>query len=220
LAGAVTSIDSVPAVVIREAGTAAVSCVGETNVVVKGLPFQVTAVELVNPLPLAVRMKAAPPAVTLVGEMLVRVSEPRIVKGRKAGCGDPVTLTATVSGVVNRIAGTSAVSCVEETKLVVSTVPFQMTCVPPPLGANRKPDPFTVSVKDGLPAGAEFGEMLVSVIVCAEVMGKINAFDTRLPLCAEIDAVPCSAIRLAGTVAVICVALTTVVESAVPFHRR
>jgi hypothetical protein len=39
-AGFTTVIEAVPAVATREAGTAAVSCVGETNVVGKAVPFQ------------------------------------------------------------------------------------------------------------------------------------------------------------------------------------
>jgi hypothetical protein len=41
--GLTTVIGAVPAVAIRAAGTVAVSCVPETNVVVSGVPFQFTA---------------------------------------------------------------------------------------------------------------------------------------------------------------------------------
>jgi hypothetical protein len=40
--GVRTVIDAVPAVAMRAAGTVAVSCVAETNVVPSGLPFQFT----------------------------------------------------------------------------------------------------------------------------------------------------------------------------------
>lgn len=106
----VTSMVAVPADAIRFAGTAAVSWVEETKVVASELPFQVMAVVLVNPVPFAVSVNAAPPAVTFAGEMLVSVSGARMVKGREAGCGEPVTLTAAVPVVVSRLAGTCAVS--------------------------------------------------------------------------------------------------------------
>lgn len=189
--------------------------------VVSGAPFHVTAVVFVNPVPFAVRVNPGPPAITLAGEMLVRDSGPVIVNGNDAGTGDPVTLTATVSGTVRKFDGMTAVNCVLETNVVAKGVPFQVMIVPvfavsaPPMN----PEPLTVSVNPGLPAATEVGERLVNVIGCEVLIEKLRAFDVTLPHCAVIDAVPCCAIRLAGTVAVIWVAFTTVVESAAPFHR-
>ena len=60
---------AVPAEAISEAGTAAVTCPALTNVVVRALPFQVTAVVAVNPAPLTVNVNPGPPATALVGEM-------------------------------------------------------------------------------------------------------------------------------------------------------
>lgn len=109
----------------------------------------------------------------------------------------------------------------EETKLVVRVVPFQVTSVPTAVVLKFpkvKPDPLTVMVKVGLPATAALGDRLVSVMVCGAVMENVRAFDTRVPLCAVTVAVPCCEIRFGGTVALNCVAETTVVLSAAPFQ--
>ena len=222
-----TSIATVPGAAIRAAGTAAVSCVADKKVVASRLPFQVTVVVPRNPVPFAVRVKAGPPAATLDGEMPVRVSvwEFVMVKGSDAGCGDPVTLTAAVPAVVSSAAGATAVSCIADTNVVDNGEPFQVTTVP---AANVvdvavpdvNPDPFTVSVRAGLPAGAELGDRLVKVTVpCGAVMEKLSAFETWFPFCAVIVADPCCAIRFAGTVVVIKFEFTTVVESTDPFQR-
>ncbi len=61
----------VPAVAMSVAGIAAVSCVEETNVVVRFAPFQRTTEALTKLLPFTVNVKAAPPAVAEVGLMPV-----------------------------------------------------------------------------------------------------------------------------------------------------
>jgi hypothetical protein len=61
----------VPAAAISAAVMAACSCVALTKVVVRFEPFHCTTELLMNPLPLTVRVKAAPPAVALVGEIEV-----------------------------------------------------------------------------------------------------------------------------------------------------
>jgi len=63
------------------------SCVADTKVVASGLPFHVTEVALVNPVPFNVRVKAGPLTETVEGEMLVnvRVVELEMVKGSDAG---------------------------------------------------------------------------------------------------------------------------------------
>ena len=77
--------DAVPAVAIRAEGTLAVSWLALTKVVVRFVPFQVTTVDAVKPPPLAVRVKVGPPAVALVGEMLVRLSAGLMVKVSAGG---------------------------------------------------------------------------------------------------------------------------------------
>src|SRR5262245_20085516 len=71
-AGVNTVMLGVPAAAISLAGMAAVSCVDETNVVVRPAPLTCT-IELLEKLePVTVRVKAAPPADAAVGLMLVR----------------------------------------------------------------------------------------------------------------------------------------------------
>ena len=72
-AGFVTVTVAVPAVAISAAVIAAVNCVALTNVVVLAAPLNFTTDVDTNPVPLTVRVKAAPPAVALVGEREVAV---------------------------------------------------------------------------------------------------------------------------------------------------
>ena len=68
------------------------------------------------------------------------------------------TVTEAVPTVAIRAAVTVAVSCVEETNVVVSAVPFHFTVEP-----ETKLVPFTVSVNCGPPAVAQVG--LIEVVV-------------------------------------------------------
>ena len=72
-AGFVTVTVAVPAVAISAAVIAAVNCVALTNVVVLAAPLNFTTEVDTKPVPLTVRVKAAPPAVALVGEREVAV---------------------------------------------------------------------------------------------------------------------------------------------------
>ena len=72
-AGFVTVTGAVPAVAISAAVIAAVNCVAFTNVVVLAAPLNFTTDVETNPVPFTVRVKAAPPAVALVGEREVSV---------------------------------------------------------------------------------------------------------------------------------------------------
>ena len=64
---------AVPAVAISAAVIAAVNCVALTNVVVLAAPLNFTTDVDTKPVPFTVRVKAAPPAVALVGEREVSV---------------------------------------------------------------------------------------------------------------------------------------------------
>ena len=68
-AGFVTVTLAVPAVAISAAVIAAVSWVALTNVVVLAAPLNFTTDVDTNPVPFTVRVKAAPPAFALVGEI-------------------------------------------------------------------------------------------------------------------------------------------------------
>ena len=72
-AGLVTITVAVPAVAISAAVIAAVNCVAFTNVVVLAAPVNFTTEVDTKPVPFTVRVKAAPPAVALVGEREVAV---------------------------------------------------------------------------------------------------------------------------------------------------
>ena len=72
-AGFVTVTVAVPAVAISAAVIAAVNCVAFTKVVVLAAPLNFTTDVDTKPVPFTVRVKAAPPAVALVGEREVAV---------------------------------------------------------------------------------------------------------------------------------------------------
>jgi len=72
-AGVKTLIVRVPAVAMSLAGIAAVSWVGETNVVGRALPSTCTTELPTKFVPVAVSVKAGLPSATAVGLMLVRV---------------------------------------------------------------------------------------------------------------------------------------------------
>ena len=55
------------------AGTAAVSCVADTNVVTKAVPLKLTPVPLIKPVPFTVKVKPALPATAVLGVRLVIV---------------------------------------------------------------------------------------------------------------------------------------------------
>jgi len=65
--GFTTVIEAVPAVAMRAAGTMAVSCVAETNVVASGLPFQLTVEPETKLVPFTVNVNCTPPAGAHVG---------------------------------------------------------------------------------------------------------------------------------------------------------
>lgn len=71
--GVVTVTGTVPAVAIFAAGTTAVNEVALTNVVVRAAPFQFITDVLVKLVPVAVRVKEAPPAVAADGDTEVNV---------------------------------------------------------------------------------------------------------------------------------------------------
>src|SRR5579871_662728 len=82
-----------------------------------------------------------------------------MVKGRALEATPScLTVTLAVPGWAMRAAGTAAVSWAAESWVVGRAVPFHSTRAP-----GSKPLPFTVSVKAGPPASAEFGERVVRV---------------------------------------------------------
>jgi hypothetical protein len=74
-----------------------------------------------------------------------------------------VTVIEAVPGLATREAGTTAVSCVEETNVVASDVAFHLT-----VDVETKFVPFTVNVKPTLPAVTQLG--LIDVVVGAGLL--------------------------------------------------
>ena len=62
-----TVIEAVPAVAMRAAGTVAVSCVAETNVVARDVAFHFTVEPEAKLVPFTVNVNCGPPAVAQVG---------------------------------------------------------------------------------------------------------------------------------------------------------
>ena len=199
--GAVTPTEAIPTTVNKLAGTVAVSCVEETNVVLSAVPFQTTSVSVVNPEPPTVSVNVGPPGKADAGEMLVSVNGLPvcgvIVNVSGLGCGCALILTAAVPGDTNNDVGTMAVSCEVETNVVCNRIPFQVTLLPD----DGKLEPLTVSVSPGVPATVEFGDRLVSVGRLL-VMVKVSELEGVLPFCTVTEAEPACAIRPAGTAAV------------------
>ena len=112
-----------------------------------------------------------------------------------------------------RLAGTAAQTCMVVSDVVVSAAPFQSRVAP-----ETKLDPLAHNVKAGPVATATVGVRLVMTGPAA-VTGNAEALDGVPPgFTTVMLALPGVRIRLAVTAAVSCVALTSVVGSAVPFQ--
>jgi xanthosine utilization system XapX-like protein len=161
--GVTTVIEAVPAVVMRAAGTVAVNCVEEPNVVTRAVPFQFTVDPETKFVPFTVSVNPEPPAVAQVGLSELIVGAALIVNVCAVDV-DPAqgfaTVIDAVPAVAIREAGTVAVNCVEEPNVVLSGVPFQFTVAP-----LTKLVPFTVKVNCAPPAVAQVGlsELIVGL---------------------------------------------------------
>jgi hypothetical protein len=198
---------NVPAVVIRLAGTVAVTWLAFTTVVAKAVPLKFTTESPPKLLPLTVSVNAAPPAVALVGLMELSAGADPTVKLTELDARPPeVTVTGNVPAVAIRLAGIDAVNWLGFATVVLSAVPLKLSEAP-----AENPVPFTVSVKAGPPAVALVGERELM----AGVTGKAALFEVAPPDASVMDAVPAKVRRLAGTAAVTWLELTTVVVNAV-----
>jgi len=121
------------------------------------------------------------------------------------------TVIEAVPGLAMREADTVAVSCVEETNVVVSAAPFQFT-----IEAETKFNPLIVNVNCGSPAAAQIG--LSELMVGTAAMVSVTALDVAPHPPTVIEAVPGVAMSAAGTVAVSCLVVTNVVTSGLPFQ--
>ena len=161
--GVETVTEAVPAFAIFAAGTIAVNEVALIYVVESGVPFQLTEEVLVKFVPVAVSVKAVPPAVAVFGDIDVSDGLSITVFTRNAREDEvpaPVVVTAILSvpAVAIFAAGTIAVKELPLTKVVLSAVPFQLMVELP-----VKLVPLAVRVKDGSPAFAVLGDIDVSV---------------------------------------------------------
>jgi hypothetical protein len=121
------------------------------------------------------------------------------------------TVIEAVPGLAMREADTVAVSCVEETNVVVSAAPFQFT-----IEVEMKFVPLTVNVNCGSPAAAQVG--LSELMVGTALIVNVTAPDVDAHPATVIEAVPGVAMSEAGTVAVSFVEETNVVVSGLPFQ--
>jgi len=159
----VTVIPNVPAVATSVSGMDAVSWVDDTKVVVRGDPFQSTVAPLRKLLPVTVSVNPAAPSVTNVGDVEVSTAVGLLMVNVWAfesvadGAG-LATVTLTVPAEVRSVSGMSAVSCVDDTKVVVRAEPPHFTVAP-----FAKSVPCTVSVKLDPPTVVELGEIEVVV---------------------------------------------------------
>src|SRR6267143_2550975 len=215
-----TVTEAVPVVAMSAAVIAAVSWMALTNVVVRAAPFHCTVLPLTKPLPLTVSVKAAPPAVALVGDTDVSVGAGLFSENACAAVVPPpgvgvTTVTLAVPAVAMSAAVMAAVSWVALTKVVVRVLPFQRTVEP-----LRKLAPFTVRVNARPPANALPGASPLSVGAGLLIE---NARATEVPpagggVTTVTGAVPAAAMSAAVIAAVSWVALTKVVVRAAPFH--
>lgn len=141
--GVITRIFAEPAVDTFAARTVAVSWLPDTKVVISDCPFHCTVSPFRKLVPLTVNVNVGCPAVTDVGASDVIVRALNIVNGSElvATPSVVITLTLAVPALATFAAGTEAVSCVAETKVVVRDVPFHCTVSP-----FKKFVPFTVKV--------------------------------------------------------------------------
>jgi hypothetical protein len=108
-----TVTPALPALAIKLAGTAAVSCVPLTTVVVSAVPFHCTVEELKKSVPLTVSVKAGPPAVAEAGLRLVIVGTGTATVTWTALEALPTvfaTVMLAVPGTVIRVEGTTPVN--------------------------------------------------------------------------------------------------------------
>jgi len=92
----------------------------------------------------------------------------------EAGPEEFLTVIDAVPATATLAAGTIAVSCVEETNVVVRAEPFQLT-----LEVESKFVPFTVNMNWPLPAMVEVGLIEVVVGLAASAVRAVTASSTR-----------------------------------------
>src|SRR5215471_11156420 len=167
--------------------------------------------------PVAASVNADPPAIAVLGEILVSDGGGLVtVKASPVEVPPPgvgvKTVIENVPAEATSDAGIVAVSCVLLTKVVVRLAP--LTCT---TEAETKLLPVTVNINPGLPAVALVGEILAN-----DGGGLLTASDS-VPeaeppgLITPMARLPVEAMSLAGMAAVSCVEVTNVVVRFAPF---
>jgi hypothetical protein len=215
--GLTTPMDSVAAEAMSLAGIAAVSWLLLTNVVVRFEPLTRTVAPFTKFEPLAVSVKAGPPAVAELGEIVASDGAEAVTVSVSAvdvpppGAGVETVIDSVPAAAMSD-AGIAAVNWVEFTKVVVRLAP--LTCT---TDVETKLLPVTVSVNPGPPALAVDGEILVNEGEGLLTVNESVPVDELSGLTTPMDSVPADAMSLAGIAAVSCVALTNVVVRFEPF---
>jgi hypothetical protein len=162
---------AVPALAMRLAGTGAVSWVELTNAVVSADPFHwMTALDA-KLLPVTASVKAGPPAVAEFGLNVVIAGAALIVNCAGPDVTPPeLTVILTFPALAIKAAETEAVNWLALWTVVGRADPFHRAMAPP---ENRLP--FTVSVKAGSLAVAEFG--LREAIDGGALIGNATPFE-------------------------------------------
>jgi hypothetical protein len=182
-----TLIETDAACATKLACTVVVNWVALGTLAGRALPFQRMFRFEPKPVPFTVSVNAADPAVTETGEIeVIAGGRVLIVNGSEAEFASLIDDTATcaVAADAIRFAGTAAVSCVAEPKVVLIDVPFQVM-----VARVVKPDPVTVMTNAGLPANALLGLILLRTSG-AGLMIMLIALELRVPFRAETDPVP------------------------------
>ena len=152
-----------------------------TNVVVLALPLKLTTELETKFVPLTVNVKAAAPAVTLVGEIDVSVGtgfgalatlKTTAVEVPPPGVG-LITVTLALPAVAMSEARMAAVSCVALTKVVVFALPLNWTT-----DVETKFVPLTVRVNAAPPAVAPVGD---SEVIAGAGLLTVNVAAAEVP---------------------------------------
>jgi hypothetical protein len=191
--GLPTVIENVPGVAMRVADTVAVRSVEETNVVGSAAPLQFTIEVETKFVPFTVKVNCVSPALAHVGLSEVIVGVALIVNIAAPDVPPhPPTVIEAVPGAAMRAAGTVALSCLSETNVVTSGLPFQYTVSP---WMKSLLGPFTVSVNCGPPAPVQVGliELIVGAVPIVITRVAVAVLQEPAPLLAVMVTIVCRA---------------------------
>ena len=141
-------------------------------------PFHCTVAPWTKPEPLIVTENPGPPAIAVgglnveifgVGRVIVKVA------ALEAALPGLTTVTLALPGLAIKLAGTAALNCVALTYVVGNAEPFHWTAA-----AATNPEPFTVNVNAGPPAGVEFGLKLLTT-AAGEVIVTLTELEDAPP---------------------------------------